>query len=44
MARGWDAYSRQGVDIAAAATSLGFSVAKSGTRLGVSLLAGRIDS
>jgi hypothetical protein len=36
MARGWDAYSRQGLDIASAATSIGFSVAKSGTRLGVS--------
>ncbi|KAF8351089.1 hypothetical protein F5887DRAFT_1125059 [Amanita rubescens] len=37
MARGWDAYSRQGLDIASTATSIGFSVAKSGTRLGFSI-------
>ncbi|KAF8628163.1 hypothetical protein AX17_006033 [Amanita inopinata Kibby_2008] len=37
MARGWDAYSRQGLDIASAATSIGFSAAKLGTRLGFSI-------
>ncbi|PFH50559.1 hypothetical protein AMATHDRAFT_75541 [Amanita thiersii Skay4041] len=34
MARGWDAYSRQGLDFASAATSIGFSAAKLGTRIG----------
>ena len=36
MAKNWDRYSRQGIDLAHKATSFGFSAAKAGTRLGVS--------
>jgi hypothetical protein len=35
MARNWDRYSRQGIDLAFTATSLGFSAAKTSTKLGV---------
>lgn len=35
MAKTWDIYSRQGIDIAHKATSFGFSAVKTGTRLGV---------
>lgn len=41
MARNWDRISRKGLDIALAATSLGFHAAKFSTRLGVS---GEIES
>jgi len=36
MVQNWDTYSRQGIDLASAATSLGFSAVKNGTKLGVS--------
>lgn len=34
----WDRYSRLSLDAAAAATSVGFSAAKAGTKLGVRFL------
>ncbi|KAF8169501.1 hypothetical protein BJ912DRAFT_999603 [Pholiota molesta] len=37
MAKTWDIYSRQGIDIAHKATSFGFSAVKTGTRLGFSI-------
>ncbi|KAF8898150.1 hypothetical protein CPB84DRAFT_1709834 [Gymnopilus junonius] len=40
MARNWDRYSRQGIDLAHTVTSFGFSAAKSGTRLGFSIARG----
>ncbi|KAG2014040.1 hypothetical protein CC2G_010891 [Coprinopsis cinerea AmutBmut pab1-1] len=40
MARNWDKYSRQGLDIALAASSIGFQAAKLGTRVGFSLARG----
>ena len=36
MARYWDTYSRHGLDIALAVSSVGFHAAKTGTKLGVS--------
>lgn len=36
MIKNWDTYGRQGVDLASAATSLGFNAVKFGTRFGVS--------
>ena len=35
---GWDSYGRKGLDIAHSASTLGFSAAKVGTRLGVSAI------
>ncbi|PPQ68657.1 hypothetical protein CVT24_005388 [Panaeolus cyanescens] len=37
MAKNWDRYSRQGIDLAHTATSVGFSVVKFGTRFGFSI-------
>ncbi|KAF5372043.1 hypothetical protein D9615_008070 [Tricholomella constricta] len=34
MVKGWDTYSRQGIDLASAVTSFGFTAVKIGTRLG----------
>lgn len=36
MVKGWDTYSRQGLDIASTASSFGFHLVKSSTKLGVS--------
>lgn len=36
MARNWDRYGRQSIDVAHAVASVGFSAAKLGTKLGVS--------
>jgi hypothetical protein len=36
MVKDWDRYGRKGLDIAHSASTLGFSVAKVSTRLGVS--------
>lgn len=36
MMKNWDTYGRQGIDLASAATSFGFSAVKIGTKLGVS--------
>lgn len=38
FSKNWDAYGRQGVDLASAAASFGFTAAKVGTRLGVCLI------
>lgn len=38
--RKWDEYSRQGVDLASSAASLGFGVVKTGTRLGFAVTRG----
>ncbi|KAJ7047845.1 hypothetical protein C8F04DRAFT_23945 [Mycena alexandri] len=40
MAPAWDMYSRQTVDLASAASSLGFSAVKTGTRLGFAVTRG----
>ncbi|KAJ7727918.1 hypothetical protein B0H16DRAFT_1665562 [Mycena metata] len=40
MAPAWDIYSRQTVDLASAASSLGFSAVKTGTRLGFAVTRG----
>ncbi|KAG5642612.1 hypothetical protein DXG03_002482 [Asterophora parasitica] len=40
MVKGWDTYSRQGIDLASAVTSFGFSAVKVGTRLGFTLTRG----
>ncbi|KAF9558240.1 alpha/beta-hydrolase [Agrocybe pediades] len=40
MARNWDRYSRQGIDLAHTASSFGFSAAKASTRLGFSIARG----
>ncbi|KDR74509.1 hypothetical protein GALMADRAFT_250502 [Galerina marginata CBS 339.88] len=40
MARNWDRYGRQGIDLAHTATSFGFSAAKTGTRIGFSIARG----
>ncbi|KAH9483004.1 Diacylglycerol lipase-beta [Psilocybe cubensis] len=40
MAKNWDTYSRQGIDLAHSASSFGFSAAKAGTRLGFSIARG----
>ncbi|KAJ7179596.1 hypothetical protein C8R46DRAFT_887270 [Mycena filopes] len=40
MAPAWDIYSRQTVDLASAASNLGFSAVKSGTRLGFAVTRG----
>ncbi|KAF9004698.1 hypothetical protein BDQ17DRAFT_1399534 [Cyathus striatus] len=37
MAQNWDRYTRQGIDLAHSASSIGFSAAKIGTRLGFSV-------
>ena len=36
MAKNWDSYSRQGIDLAHFVSSVGFGAAKFGTRIGVS--------
>ncbi|KAG6896859.1 hypothetical protein C0992_005606 [Termitomyces sp. T32_za158] len=40
MTKGWDTYSRQGIDLVSAATSFGFNVAKAGTRFGFAVTQG----
>ncbi|PPQ81087.1 hypothetical protein CVT25_014550 [Psilocybe cyanescens] len=40
MAKNWDTYSRQGIDLAHTVSSFGFSAAKAGTRLGFSVARG----
>ncbi|KAJ7229092.1 hypothetical protein GGX14DRAFT_416658, partial [Mycena pura] len=40
MLQAWDTYSRQGVDLASYASSLGFSAVKTGTRLGFAVTRG----
>ncbi|GLB33303.1 putative lipase (class 3) [Lyophyllum shimeji] len=37
MVKGWDTYSRQGIDVASAVTSFGFTAVKVGTRFGFSV-------
>lgn len=36
MVKNWDTYTRQGLDLVSSAASIGFSVAKTGTKIGVS--------
>jgi len=43
MARNWDSYSRQGIDLAHFVSSVGFGAAKFGTRIGVSGLVARVQ-
>ncbi|KAJ3756522.1 hypothetical protein EV360DRAFT_47831 [Lentinula raphanica] len=40
MVKNWDVYSRRGLDLASSAASFGFSVAKTGTKLGFALTRG----
>ncbi|KAF9268403.1 alpha/beta-hydrolase [Marasmius fiardii PR-910] len=40
MVKNWDTYSRQGLDLASAAASFGFSAAKTGTKLGFAVTRG----
>ncbi|KAG7096493.1 hypothetical protein E1B28_003923 [Marasmius oreades] len=40
MIKNWDTYSRQGLDLASAAASFGFSAAKTGTKLGFAVTRG----
>jgi hypothetical protein len=40
MAKAWDTYSRQTIDLASYATSLGFSAVKTGTKLGFAVTRG----
>ncbi|KAL0577563.1 GPI inositol deacylase [Marasmius crinis-equi] len=40
MPKNWDTYSRQGLDLASAAASFGFSAAKTGTKLGFAVTRG----
>lgn len=42
MMKNWDTYGRQGIDLASAATSFGFSAVKIGTKLGVSECLGNV--
>ncbi|KAJ4471992.1 hypothetical protein J3R30DRAFT_3522460 [Lentinula aciculospora] len=37
MVKNWDTYTRQGLDLASSAASIGFTVAKTGTKLGFAL-------
>ncbi|KAG6830952.1 hypothetical protein H0H92_013663 [Tricholoma furcatifolium] len=44
MVKGWDTYGRQGIDLAAAVTSCGFTAAKIGTKLGFAVTRGFVHA